>query len=139
MNWEQICGTCQTEFKKLEAKLSPLKEFFPEAENAAIAFLNYEIETNDPVEVAVRQFAMSGEWPPLTPIQQVMLCFRLDFAASLASLLAQQPAPWSDTEYPDQREYRLCWLMLFAWENEGFANLHKNLQRLVSAVPESSR
>ena len=130
MDWEQIGILCQTELEKLEGSLPPLTDFFPSPENAAEAFLRYETETNTAVEVAVRQFAATNEWPSLSPIQKVMLSFRLDFAASTAYLLWQQPAPWTDADQPNQRERRLGWLMLFAWENEGFPKLQKTLHRL---------
>ena len=130
MDWERICILCQTELEQLEGKLPPFTDCFPSHENAGEAFLRYERETNTAVGFAVRQFAETKEWPQLSPIQKVMLSFRLDFAASIACLLAQQPAPWTDTDQPEQREQRLCWLMLFAWENEGFPKLQKTLHRL---------
>ncbi len=67
----------------------------------------------------------------MSPIERTMLCFRLKFAASLASLLAEQPAPWSDKTESQHDENRLGWLMLFAWEQEGFSTLHENLGRLI--------
>jgi len=130
MDWEQICILCQTELERLEATLPPLTDFFHSHENAGETFLRYERETNAAIAFAVRQFAETSEWPSLSPIQKVMLSFRLDFAASIACLLAQQPAPWTDADQPNQREQRLCWLMLFAWENEGFPKLQKTLHRL---------
>lgn len=131
MDWEQICTLCQTELGRLEADLPPIADFFPSQEDAGETFLRCEKETNAAVAFAVRQFAETNEWPSLTPIQKVMLSFRLDFAASMACLLAQQPAPWTDAGLPNQREQRLCWLMLFAWENEGFPKLQKTLHRLI--------
>jgi len=107
-----------------------LEKVFQPSANVAESLLVNEKLTSKFVEAAIRQFAATNEWPPLSPLQEVMLSFRLDFAASVACLLAQQPAPWTDSELPDQREHRLCWLMLFAWENEGFPKLHKTLQRL---------
>lgn len=131
MNWEQICILCQTELGQLESRLPPLTVFFHPHENMGEAFLRYEKETNKAVEFAVRQFAATNEWPSLNPIQEVMLSFRLDFAASTACLLAQQPAPWTDADHLDQKEHRLRWLLLFAWENEGFPKLQKTLNRLL--------
>jgi hypothetical protein len=130
MDWEQICTLCQTELEALEAKVPPLTDFFPSPQDTAQALSRYEKETSTAVEFAVREFAGTSEWPSLTPIQKVMLSFRLDFAASMASLLAQQPAPWTDADRPNQRAQRLCWLMLFAWENEGYPKLQKMLGRL---------
>jgi len=75
MDWEQIGILCQTELEKLEGSLPPLTDFFPSPENAAEAFLRYETETNTAVEVAVRQFAATNEWPSLSPIQKVMPIF----------------------------------------------------------------
>jgi len=131
MDWEQICILCQTELEKLEARLPPLADFFSIRQELGEALLRYETETNEAVEVAVRQFAATNEWPSLNPLEEVMLSFRLDFAASIACLLAQQPAPWTDAETPNQMEHRLRWLMLFAWENEGFPKLQKTIQRLI--------
>jgi len=133
MNWEQICILCQTEFEKLEAEIPPSAEFFRE-KNVSDILLRYEKETTRDLEAAIREFATTNQWPSLTPIQQAMLLFRLDFAASVACLLAQQPAPWTDTDEPSQKEHRLCWLMLFAWDNEGFPRLQKSIQRLCPSV-----
>jgi hypothetical protein len=58
-----------------------------------------------------------------------MLCFRLEFAAALAGLLAEQPAPWADISETQNDEHRISWLLLFAWEQEGFSLLHDNLDR----------
>ena len=55
----------------------------------------------------------------------------LGFAASLAGLLAEQPAPWTDSAELHNDENRIGWLMLFAWEQEGFSTLHENLDRLI--------
>src|ERR1700733_4266981 len=131
MNWEKICILCQTELEQLEARLPPLTSFFHPHENVEETFLRCERETNAAVEFAIRQFAAANEWSSLNPIQEVMLSFRLDFGASIVCLLAQQPAPWTDVDQPNQKEHRLCWLMLFAWENEGSPKLQKTLHRLV--------
>lgn len=132
MNWEQICILCHTELEQLEAKLPPFTEFFSREDDISEALLRYEQETDAAVAVAVRQFAMTGQWPSLNPIQRIMLSFRLDFAVSMARLLAEQPPPWTDSDRVDQKEHRLGWLMLFAWDNEGFPKLQKSLERLTS-------
>jgi hypothetical protein len=49
-----------------------------------------------------------------------MLMLRLDFAAGVADLLYQQPAPWSDSNDAQNDEMRIGWLMLFAWQQFGF-------------------
>jgi hypothetical protein len=100
-------------------------------------FLSHERETNKAVEVAVRQFAAERTWPALSPLARTMLCFRLEFAASLAKLLGEQPAPWTDSAESQKDEDRLGWLMLFAWEQEGFPTLHENLARLIPAREDS--
>jgi hypothetical protein len=138
MTWEKICTLCQTELERFEATLPHSTEFFPRDGDINETFLRHETETDKAVALAVRQFAMTGEWPELSPIQKVMLSFRLDFAASVACLLAQQPAPWTDIDERDKKEHRLCWLMLFAWENEGFPKLQKSLQRLAPKLNEST-
>ena len=105
--------------------------FFSFPERLPTAFLSCERETNQAVELAVRQFAANRTWPAMSPIERTMLCFRLEFAAALAGLLAEQPAPWMDTAEVQHVEQRLGWLMLFAWEQEGFSLLHENLSRLI--------
>jgi hypothetical protein len=132
MDWPQIAELCQTELQRLRADGSDFAVFFPVAHEVPMTFLGHERDTNEAVEVAVRVFAAHRSWPPLSPVERMMLCFRLDFAASLATLLAQQPAPWTDAEDSDHDEERIRWLMLFAWENEGFSTLHDNLRRLIS-------
>jgi len=129
MSWEQICILCQTELKQLETTLPPLTDFFHPHENIIETLVRYEQETESAVSFAIREFAETNKWPPLNPIQKMMLSFRLDFGASIACLLAQQPPPWIDEETPNQRQHRLGWLMLFAWENEGFPQLQKRLQQ----------
>jgi len=132
MNWEQITALCQTELLKFRRELPEIATFFPQPDHVATAFIDHERDTNDAVEMAVRQFAADRTWPAMTPIERTMLSFRLDFAASVATLLAQQPAPWTDTEDSHHDEERIGWLMLFAWGEEGFSTLHNNLRRLVS-------
>src|ERR1700677_2003345 len=134
MDWEQICIRCQTELEQLEATLPPLTDFFHSHENSGEVLLRYERETNAAVAFAVRQFAETNEWPSLSQIQKVMLSFRLDFAVSIACVLAQQPAPWKDADLPNRRGHRLGWLILSAWENEGFPKLQKTLHRLTGKL-----
>jgi hypothetical protein len=139
MNWEEVCVICQNEVERLERKLPDPLGTLGLNQNAGDLFLQWEQETNEAIEVAVRQFAAKGKWPSLTPRQEQMLWFRLDFAASLASLLAQQPRPWEDHELEDQRELRLSWLMLFAWSHEGFPRTHRLLMRSSSSDVNEGR
>ena len=139
MDWSQIAGLCQTELERLRADLPATSSFFPSPEQVATAFLSHERDTNQAVEVAVRQFAAHRTWPVMSPLERTMLCFRLEFAASLASLLAEQPAPWTDSAESQHDENRIGWLMLFAWEQEGFSTLHENLGRLIPHREESKR
>lgn len=115
----------------MRADLPAAASFFTRPEQVAATFLSHERDTNQAVEVAVRQFAAHRTWPVMSPLERTMLCFRLEFAASLASLLAEQPAPWSDKAESQHDENRLGWLMLFAWAQEGFSTLHENLGRLI--------
>ncbi len=131
MDWPQIAELCETELQGLRYQLPEVYTFFPDAGEVASAFLSYERVTNDAVQVAIRQFAASRIWPELSPAERLMLTFRLDFAAGLAGLLAQQPTPWTDSGDAAHDENRLGWLLLFAWEQEGFSSLHQNLARLL--------
>jgi len=131
MDWPQIAGLCQTELERLRADLPPASSFFASPEQVAATFLSHERDTNQAVELAVRQFAAHHTWPVISPLERTMLSFRLEYAASLASLLAEQPAPWTDNAESQHDENRIGWLMLFAWEQEGFSTLHENLGRLI--------
>jgi hypothetical protein len=131
MNWGEIAELCHTESRRIRRDLPSMATFISTGSDVAETFLARESETNDVVVVAVRQFAMHRTWPKMTVLERAMLCFRLDFAANLASLLFEQPAPWTDVEDQGDDEERLGWLMLFAWEHQGFSSLHDNLQRLV--------
>jgi len=131
MDWPQIAALCQTELERLRADLPPASIFFPNPGQVAATFLLHERDTNQAVEIAVRQFAAHRTWPVMSPLERTMLCFRLGFAASLAGLLAEQPAPWTDSAESQYDENRIGWLMLFAWEQEGFSTLHENLDRLI--------
>ena len=131
MDWPQIAELCEIEVQRLRSQLPDVCTFFPEPSEVASAFLAYERDTNDAVEAAVRQFAVSRAWPKLSPTERLMLGFRLDFAVGLASLLAQQPAPWTDSEDAAHDENRIGWLLLFAWQQEGFSTLHESLIQLL--------
>lgn len=131
MDWNEIAELCQKELVRIRADLPAAASFFARPEQVAATFLSHERDTNQVVEVAVRQFAAHRTWPVMSPLERTMLCFRLEFAASLASLLAEQPAPWSDKTESQHDENRIGWLMLFAWEQEGFSTLHENLGRLI--------
>lgn len=109
MDWLQIAGLCQTELRRLRDDLSPVASFFPNPERASTTLLSHERATDEAVEVAVRQFAVPRTWPTMSPFEQTMLCFRLEFAASLASLLAEQPAPWTDHAESQHDENRIGW------------------------------
>ena len=117
----------------MRAELPPAASFFFNPEQVAATFLAHERQTNQAIEVAVRQFAAHRTWPSMTSLERTMLCFRLEFAASLAGLLAEQPAPWTDSAESQHDENRIGWLLLFAWEQEGFSALHDNLARLIPA------
>ena len=130
MNWEKIGELCQRELEKLEAELPPMSGVFSGGKDVGAMLLNYEKVTNDTMERAIRQFAATEKWPPLNPMEKVMLSFRLGFAASTAYLLKEQPWPWTDAERENQKEHRIGWLMLFAWDNDGFPKLQKTIQRL---------
>ena len=131
MDWSEIAGLCQTELERMRADLPAPGSFFPSPDRLPAAFLSCEQETNQAVEVAVRQFAAHRTWPVMSPIERTMLCFRLELAAALAGLLAEQPAPWTDSAGAQHDEQRLGWLMLFAWGQEGFSLLHETLGRLI--------
>jgi hypothetical protein len=133
MDWRQIAELCQTELERLRADLPTAASFFSNSGQVAATFLAYERDTTETVESAVRQFAADRTWPMMSPLERTMLCFRLDYAASVASLLAEQPAPWKDHPESQHAGPRMIWLMLFAWEQEGFSTLHENLRRLLPA------
>jgi hypothetical protein len=135
MDWPQIAELCCSELQRFRSDLPQPSSFVPAPERTAETFLELERITNQAVEVAVRQFAMHRNWPAMSPLERTMLCFRLEFACSLASLLAEQPAPWTDCEESQDDERRLGWLMLFAWEQYGFSSLHKNLDCLIPVSP----
>jgi hypothetical protein len=130
MDWQQISGLCQTQLERFRAELPPVASFFPKPESIAPMLLAYERDTNEKIEVAVRQFSADRTWPALSSMEGMMLCFRLEFAASVAFLLSEQPRPWADDEETDC-EHRLQWLMLFAWNEEGCPTLHETLGRLI--------
>jgi hypothetical protein len=131
MDWPEIAALCQTELERIRAELPVPVSFFPCPDQLPEAFLSRERDTNQAVEVAVRQFAAHRTWPAMSAVERTMLCFRLEFAAVVAGLLAEQPAPWTDSASAQHDEQRLGWLMLFAWEQEGFSLLHENLGRLI--------
>ncbi len=131
MDWRQISELCQVELQRLRAGLPQPSAFITKPEQVAASLLELEQRTAQAVAVAVRQFAADRTWPAISPVERTMLCFRLEFAASLAYLLAEQPKPWIDSEASQNDESRLGWLMLFAWEHEGFSMLHENLGRLI--------
>jgi hypothetical protein len=132
MNWGEIAELCHNESQRIRLELPGMATFLPQRCDIAETFLALEHETNDVVGVAVRQFAAHRTWPKMTALERNMLCFRLEFAAAVASLLFEQPAPWTDVEDQGDDEERIAWLMLFAWEHQGFSALHENLARLFS-------
>lgn len=131
MDWRQISELCQAELQRLRADLPEPSLFISSPEQTVATFFELEQSTNQKVEVAVRQFAAKRTWPALSVVERTMLSFRLEFAASLSYLLSEQPAPWIDSDSLQHDEQRLGWLMLFAWEHEGFSTLHENLGRLI--------
>ena len=130
MDWSEIAILCQTELDRFRNELPGAAAAFAGNQRIASSFLAQESETREVVDSAVRQFAATRRWPSLSSVQRTMLCFRLEFAAALAGLLAEQPAPWADIRETQNDKYRISWLLLFAWEQEGFSLLHDNFDRM---------
>lgn len=131
MDWGDISELCGQELEAKRALLPPLTSFFPNPERLADTLLTLESETDQAVHAAVNQFAESRTWPQLADKQETLLCFRLEFAAQIADLLFQQPAPWTDSPDSQHDEERLGWLMLFAWHQVGFQWLYETLARML--------
>lgn len=133
MDWSEIAILCQTELDRFRNELPGAAAELGGNQRVASNFLAQERETREAVESAVRQFSATRRWPSLSSVQRTMLCFRLEFAAALAGLLAEQPAPWADNGEAQNDEHRISWLLLFAWEQEGFSLLHDNLDRMAGS------
>ena len=130
MTWGDLAERCAGELERVRAGLPELSTFFPVASTAAVTLVEHEQATDEAVSAAVRQFASDGTWPQLTGLERTMLSFRLEWAASLASLLEEQPGT-SEPSEPVGDENHLGWMMLFAWDQVGFPRLQETLERFL--------
>lgn len=131
MEWADIAAVCQREWELLRSDdLPDLSTFFPDASTALSTLLRHEQETTEEVEAAVRTFSANRTWPALSDLERTMLCLRLEYAVSLASLLAEQP-PWSAEGTGDDPQTGMEWLLLFAWGEHGFPTLQRTLEQFL--------
>jgi hypothetical protein len=144
MKWSQLAALCNEELESLRGDdLPDFRTFFPDPSAAVSTLLQHEQDTMDAVEAAIRQFSVHRNWPALTDLECTMLCLRLEYAVSLASVLAEQPS-WSiytlgnyGASAPDENTIPgFEWLLLFAWDHHGFPALQQTLARFLGA-PDS--
>jgi hypothetical protein len=130
MDWGDISELCGRELRALRSQGPALHTLFENLADVPDTIIRLEDDTQFGVDAAVREFAEHRRWPTLQPGERAMLTLRLEFAAHLANLLYEQPGSVDDS--PDQQddEYRLGWLMLFAWDVTGFPRLQETIFRV---------
>ncbi len=131
------------QLRLLQAGASDLHQLAPRIADIPETFLDHENYTEHTLDAMVREFAETGRWPALSPVERTMLVFRLEYASSLAHLLGHLPEHFSGViaepslDVPEERV--LEWLLNEAWHSEGFSTIHDTCTRLLTALPPDNQ
>jgi len=93
-------------------------------------FAEFEDQSREEVEEAIRQFAKTGKWPLLSQVGGAMLTERVMFARGLMKELqwyAQELKMGAPTKDMDEEE-TICWFMIDAWDKFGFETFMNNMR-----------
>ena len=138
MTWDEISQLLDAELEDLQIGAPDLAQLAHRLDLVPDMLLDLEHHTNAALDAAVLEFAATRKWPPLSPTEQTMLVFRLEYAASLSSLFGHQPyafrgvMPQPSLDVPE--EHILEWLLTYAWQIDGFPALHDTCARLLRGV-----
>ena len=86
MTWREFSDFLHLQRRAIVPR--PISEFAEIGEKAADTFKRLEKSTRESLDVAVRRFAKTKNWPVLSDEQTVMLYFRLSYGVDLAMALS---------------------------------------------------
>jgi hypothetical protein len=86
MTWREFSDFLHLQRRAIVPR--PISEFAEIGEKAADTFKRLEKSTRESLDVAVRGFAKTKNWPVLSDEQTVMLYFRLSYGVDLAMALS---------------------------------------------------
>jgi len=119
MNWRELGDFLHLQRTAIPAR--PLSEFAEVGEKATDTFKRLENATRESLKVAIREFANTRKWPPLTDEQALVLYFRLSQGIDLALALSRNKTGLFPAQ-ENQESEMIQWALNEAWEYPGLPN-----------------
>ena len=119
MSWRELSDFLHRQ--RTEISVRPISEFAEVGEKAADTFKRLEAATRDSLKTAIREFARTRKWPPLSDEQSLVLYFRLSQGVDLAMALSQNKTGLFSTRENDESEM-IRWALNEVWEYPGLPN-----------------
>ena len=119
MSWRELSDFLHRQRTEISAR--PISEFAEVGEKAADTFKRLEAATRESLKTAIREFARTRKWPPLSDEQSLVLYFRLSQGVDLAMALSQNKTGLFSTRENDESEM-IRWALNEAWEYPGLPN-----------------
>ena len=119
MSWRELSDFLHRQRTEISAR--PISEFAAVGEKAADTFKRLEAATRESLKTAIREFARTRKWPPLSDEQSLVLYFRLSQGVGLAMALSQNKTELFSTRENDESEM-IRWALNEAWEYPGLPN-----------------
>jgi hypothetical protein len=119
MRWRELSDFLHRQ--RTEISVRPISEFAEVGEKAADTFKRLEAATRDSLKTAIREFARTRKWAPLSDEQSLILYFRLSQGVDLAMALSQNKTGLFSTRENDESEM-IRWALNEAWEHPGLPN-----------------
>jgi hypothetical protein len=119
MNWRELSDFLHRQRTAIPAR--PLSDFAELGEKPADTFKRIEERTRASLKHAIREFANTQKWPPLSDEQSLVLYFRLCQGVDQAMALSRNKTGLFPTG--ENRESEMIrWALNEAWEYPGLPN-----------------
>ena len=119
MSWRELSDFLHRQRTEISAR--PISEFAEVGETAADTFNRLEAATRESLKTAIREFARTRKWPPLSDEQSLILYFRLSQGVDLTMALSQNKTGLFSNRENDESEM-IRWALNEAWEYPGLPN-----------------
>lgn len=119
MRWRDLSDLLHRQ--RMEISVRPISEFAEVGEITVDTFKRLEAVTRESLKTAIREFARTRKWPPLSDEQSLVLYFRLSQGVDLAMALSQNKTGLFSTR-KNQESEMIRWALNDAWEYPGLPN-----------------
>jgi hypothetical protein len=130
MSWKDLAELCHREMDNLvHENTVSLRGLVSSLEQIPRALAELERECGNTLDTAVMEFSISRTWPELDQREKSLLYYRLEFGYATANLLATAANSSGRSIFGDtSREFAeaelIQWLLIGAWHDEGFKQMH---------------